>query len=122
MENRIKKLSPGTRWEIVFKDNGAWRAGVYKPEYGRAENIEILEKHSCPELFICMNGRMGLLIFDGKIEHTVEFMPGEALLVDDYHNGYFIDGAGFFTVIERTSFSTEYIDRATGKIIKTVHT
>jgi len=40
--------------------------------------------------------------------------------VTGYHNGYAIDPEGFFLVVERTDFSTEYADRGTGEIVKRV--
>lgn len=119
--NDIVKLIPETRWNVLFQDEGQWRVGIYKPEAGGADSITVLEKHTCPELFICMNGAAGLLVYDGESEKSIAFAPGEALLVNEYHNGYRIDEGAYFVVVERTIFSTDYIDRSTRKIISTVH-
>jgi hypothetical protein len=80
----------------------------------------VLEKHSCPELFVCMGGKAGLIVKNGADEELLEFVPGQALLVTGYHNGYGIDPTGYFLVVERTDFSTEYADRGTGEIVKRV--
>lgn len=114
------KLFPRSRWEVIFQDHGSWRSGIYKPESRDPAEITELEKHTCPELFICMNGSAGLLIRDGAREHAVSFKPGESLLVSEYHNGFLVDENGYFLVIERTSFTTSYMDRRTGKITRTV--
>ena len=94
--------------------------GIYKPEFTVIDDIDILEKHTCPELFICCGGRAGLLCGFGADERIIEMNPGEALMVEDYHNGFIIDDDGYFTVVERSNFTTEYIDRSTGKLVKTV--
>jgi hypothetical protein len=121
MNNHVKKCSPSVRWEVIYSDPGAWRSGIYRPDAIRPDEIDALERHSCPELFVCMEGRAGLLLWDGQRERAVDFKPGDALLVEEYHNGYRTEENGFFLVIERTSFVTEYIDRSTRKITKTVH-
>ncbi|MBN2077916.1 MAG: hypothetical protein JW838_03065 [Spirochaetes bacterium] len=41
-------------------------------------------------------------------------------MVTDYHNGFTIDPGGHFLVIERTDFTTEYIDRSNGAFIRRV--
>jgi hypothetical protein len=91
--------------------------GVYRPESTSPGEIVTLEKHSCPELFICQGGRTGLLIGSGSGERAVEMEPNEAVLVTDYHNGYVIEPGGYFLVVERTSFTTEYIDRSTLAVV-----
>ena len=116
----ITTLLPGSRWSVIFKDEGSWRAGLYRPEHDAAGKVEVLEKHSCPELFVCMGGKAGLIVKDGAEEEIVELAPGQALLVSGFHNGYAIDPKGFFLVIERTDFGTEYADRGTGEIVKRV--
>ena len=117
MTDRIVTLKPEGRWHVPVSDEGHWRMGVYTPESSSPAEITILEKHSCPELFVCMKGRMGLLTGSGKEEKIIELDPDQAVLVDDYHNGYSIDPSGYFLVIERTSFTTEYIDRKTLEVI-----
>jgi len=118
--NKIENINPDVVWKVISEDKGYWRIGVYKPEFSSPEDITILEKHSCPELFICTGGKAGLiLIIDGK-ESLKILEPFQSILVDGFHNGFRIDGSAFFLVAERSSFETEYIDRISGKIIKRV--
>jgi hypothetical protein len=118
---KIIKIEPDGRWNVLFKDEGSWRVGVYKPEFDSHEKIDLLEKHTCPELFICCGGRMGILAGFGRDERIMELNPGEVVLIEDYHNGFFIDENGYFMVVERTAFTTEYIERESGRLIKTVN-
>lgn len=96
--------------------------GLYRPENIGTESVLELERHSCPELFVCLGGRAGLVLYDGSTETVVEFEPGEELLVSGYHNGFIVDQGAFFLVVERTSFTTEYIDRKTRLSIRKVTT
>jgi hypothetical protein len=113
-------LQSTERWTVPFSDDGYWRLGIYNPEFTSQNEITILEKHTCPELFICRKGRMGLIIGTGAQEKVITLADGEAMLVSDYHNGFRIDDGADFIVVERTAFSTEYIERSTGKVIKRV--
>ena len=122
MENKPVFLAPGSQWDVLFEDTGHWRMGLYRPDALSRECVETLEKHSCPELFICAGERAGLVLFDGQRERCVDFQPYEAMMVSQHHNGYRIDAGGFFYVVERSSFTTEYIDRKTGKLIRRVET
>lgn len=90
---------------------------MYLPEFYSSADIDVLEKHTCSELFICTGGRMGLLLSEDGVENEVILQPGEAVMVKAYHNGFRIDREGFFMVVEQTSFSTEYVDRKTGRIL-----
>jgi hypothetical protein len=120
MAQDITTLTADSRWKVIFSDPGAWRVGLYRPEHDAAEKVDVLEKHTCPELFVCMEGKAGLVLKDGAEERVVELGPGEALLVTGYHNGFAVDPSGWFLVVERTDFETEYADRATGAIVKRV--
>lgn len=122
MNNTPVALTPAGRWTVPFQDDGAWRAGIYRPEHTDPAAITEMEAHSCPELFVCMNGEMGLLLRNEDGERTVRLRPGEAIMVTDYHNGYAIDEGGYFLVVERTSFTTVYIDRASGAEVRRVVT
>jgi hypothetical protein len=118
--NTIITLFPDTIWNVIYKDEGNWRVGLYKPDSARHEDISILEKHTCPELFVCQQGRMGLVVKEGPDETIMELDPGQAVLVKGYHNGFAIDKEGYFLVVERTAFTTEYIERDSGRFIKKV--
>jgi hypothetical protein len=120
MNMSIFPLVPRTRWEVYASDAGQWRSGIYRPEFGSGDEVDVLERHSCPELFICAGGRMGMVTWDGVRETVIEFNSHDSLLVEDYHNGFRIDDAGFFIVVERTSFVTEYIDRRSKNFLRRV--
>ncbi len=110
-ENIIVTLTSTERWSVPLADSGYWRLGIYNPEFTSPDEITILEKHSCPEFFICRRGRMGLILGSGDDEKIVELSDGQAILVTEYHNGFRIDEGADFLVVERTSFTTEYIER-----------
>ena len=59
--NNITNIIADKRFSVVFEDPENWRVGIYKPEFNNANDIDKFEKHSCPELFICINGKMGLV-------------------------------------------------------------
>ena len=99
--NEAIALSPEAVWKIAFSDEGHWRAGIYHPDAGSPEGISILEKHTCPELFICLQGRAGLLIRRDGLEKAVVLEPNQAIIVEDYHCGFKTDSNGFFFVVIR---------------------
>jgi len=37
--------------------------------------------------------------------------PNQVIMVTEWHNGFIIDPKGYFIVVERTDFSTEYVTR-----------
>jgi len=120
MEPTPISLQPDALWTVLARDEGHWRMGVYRPDAAAPEDIDTLERHTCPELFIAVGGRVGLLLADETRERVIALHAGEALLVEDFHNGFRIDECAYFVVIERTSFTTHYRDRATGAITRTV--
>jgi hypothetical protein len=118
--NNIENVIPDSVWKVISEDKGYWRVGVYRPEFLSPDDITVLEKHSCPEFFICVGGKGGLILCkDGK--ETQEILEEfQSILVEDFHNGFRIDSSAFFLVAERSSFETEYMERNSGKIIKRV--
>jgi hypothetical protein len=119
MINKIS-IHPEQKWKVISKDDGCWRTGIYRPEFSGPDEIDVLEKHTCPELFICAAGRAGLLIYDDVSESTVRLQAGEAVEINEYHNGFLIDQEAYFIVVERSAFTTDYIDRVTKKNIRKV--
>jgi hypothetical protein len=118
--NKIENIKPDSVWKVISEDKGFWRIGVYRPEFSSPDDITVLEKHTCPEFFICAGGKAGLIILkDGKESKEV-LEPFQSILIDGFHNGFIIDEGAFFLVTERSSFETEYIERKSGKIIKRV--
>jgi len=116
--NRFFDITADTRWKIIAQDPGQWRIGIYRPEYAGEKDIRELEKHTCPELFICAEGNMGIIIKEDGAEEIRILKPGEAAMLSGYHNGFCASDSGYFIVAERTSFSTEFIDRTTGLFLR----
>ena len=106
----IIKISPGKRWEVVFRDNDNWQVGIYFPEYTSREQIDVLEKHDAPELFYLVSGRIVLVLSnDLKEIREVEMEPGEIYIVNEWHSAYRPNGEnGIALVIEKPSIKTEY--------------
>ncbi len=106
-----ESIDPVDRWQVFEEDGGFWRTGIYLPEFSSPEEIDRLERHSCPELFICQEDEMGLLVDEGSGEEEIILQPGEYLTVTGWHNGFRASEEGFFLVVERSNFETEYRDR-----------
>ncbi|MBI2569336.1 MAG: hypothetical protein HYV63_20155 [Candidatus Schekmanbacteria bacterium] len=101
----------GREWQVLCGDADHWRAGVFSPQPARAEEIGELERHTCPELFLLMHGRVTLVLADGaEGRRELPLELGRPVLVTSAHAGYCPDGAhtGAALVIERDRFSTEY--------------
>lgn len=113
MNNTPFSCKTSDRWTVIAQDTKYWRVGVYHPEFSSAYQITQLEKHSCPELFICANAPCGILLMvDGKeIQYILN--PNEAIMVTEYHNGFKVAPEGYFIVVEQTDFTTEFIERKT---------
>jgi hypothetical protein len=103
-------LEPSRLWQVVAGDLGHWRAGVYSPAGVSAADCPELERHSCPELFLLMEGRVTLLIHDGQGLRELPLEHGKPVLVTSPHSGFCPDGphTGRAFVVERDIFSTEY--------------
>jgi hypothetical protein len=111
--NKIYEFNPINRWEVILKNQESWILAVYKPEYFSVTEINELEKHTKPELFICQAGEMGLLLFHKNKEETIILKPGQIILVNDYHNGFRNSSEGYFLVCENQKFTTDIIERET---------
>ena len=118
MADSFFSIIPDERWKIIAQDPGQWRIGIYRPEYAAESEIKELERHTCPELFICAGGPMGLVVRSESGEDVKTLAPGEAAFITEHHNGFCASPDGYFIVAERTSFSTEFIDRATGAFLR----
>jgi hypothetical protein len=109
------QAAPGRVWQVVCGDRGHWRAGIYSPALSAREQIQELERHDCPELFLLMSGRLILVIAGADGVQELELRQGEPVLIAAPHTGYCPEGphtAAAF-VVERDSFDTEY--RAVGE-------
>ncbi len=108
--NQPIELEPSRLWQVVAGDTDHWRAGVYSPAATRAADLPELERHSCPELFLLLDGRITLLIHDGAGVRELPLEPGRPVLITQPHSGFCPDGphTGRAFVVERDIFSTEY--------------
>jgi hypothetical protein len=103
--------APDQVWQVMCGDADHWRVGLYSPVLAHREQVEELEQHDCPELFMLMSGRLTLVLAEGRgglRELPLEF--GRPVLVSAPHTGYCPDGphSGQAIVVERDVFSTEY--------------
>ncbi len=108
--NTPLELDPVRLWQVVAGDAGHWRAGVYSPAAASAAELPELERHTCPELFLLLDGRVTLLIHDGLQVRELALEPGVPVLVTQPHSGFCPDGphTGRVFVVERDLFSTHY--------------
>jgi hypothetical protein len=106
----LLNAKPDQVWQVVCGDEGHWRAGIYSPSVTDRAQIQELERHDCPELFLLMRGRMVLVIAQPGGPQELELQPGKPVLISAPHTGYCPDGphTGAAFVVERDSFDTEY--------------
>ncbi|MGC4122741.1 MAG: hypothetical protein QM765_50850 [Myxococcales bacterium] len=114
-ENQPLEVKPGVRWQVMGGDAGHWRVGIYSPPETRASDCVELERHTCPEYFHLLSGRLTLVIKDGMMLREVPLEAGRPVLVTLPHSGFCPDGphTGTALVVERDLFATEY--RAPGE-------
>jgi len=107
----LKRPKKKTRWQVLCGDQEHWRVGLYSPEFASVKEITKFEKHSCPEFFILLEGKVSLALKDqrGKIR-TVRLKPMQPILIEDWHCGFCPNGAftGTALVVERDVFATLY--------------
>ncbi len=103
-------LEPARLWQVIAGDAEHWRAGLWSPAATCAADCPELERHTCPELFLLIEGRVTLLLHDGHSTRELPLEPGRPVLVTAPHSGFCPDGphAGKAFVVERDLFSTEY--------------
>ena len=100
----------GRLWQVLCGDAGHWRAGFYSPSFTLMSQIIELERHSCPELFLLISGRLTVVVADCGELHEIALEPGKPVLVTGPHAGFCPDGVhtGAAFVVERDRFETEY--------------
>jgi hypothetical protein len=101
---------PSQVWHVLCGDAGHWRVGMYSPCASRVEQVQELERHDCPELFVLISGKITLIVFERGVVREIELLPGVGVLVSAPHSGYCPEGphSGRALVVERDSFDTEY--------------
>ena len=113
--NKLLTPHDKERWQVLCGDENHWRLGIYSPEYSKESDILELESHNCPEMFILLEGRVSLLLFNEETKgfETLELLPGKPIMVDTWHDGFCPDGpfTGKALVVERDQFETLYKNR-----------
>lgn len=109
-DNTPLDIAPNRLFQVLCGDEGHWRAGVYSPAATSADDCAELERHSCPELFVLLCGRLTLVIGEGKARRLVELSQERPILVTAPHAGFCPDGphTARALVVERDLFSTAY--------------
>lgn len=104
--------APGKVWQVLCGDEGCWRAGVYSPEAVTADACVELERHTCPELFLLLEGRVTLVALQDGKRNELPLEKGKPVLIRAPHSGFCPDGphTGKAFVVERDRFETEYLE------------
>lgn len=109
--NELLDSECGIRWSVLCGDKDHWRTGFYSPEQNNLSQIDKLEKHSCPELFMLIEGDLTLVIGtkEGCLQ-AIKLEKHKPILIDTWHNGFCPNGpfTGKAMVVERDNFVTEY--------------
>jgi hypothetical protein len=108
--NKLLDAECGTTWCVMCGDKDHWRTGFYSPEQNSFTQIDRLEKHSCPELFMLLEGSLTLVIEEEGNLKTIILEKNKPILIDTWHNGFCPNGpfTGKALVVERDNFVTEY--------------
>ena len=60
--NSFLEIETDQIWQVLCGDTGNYRIGVYSPAATSVGQIEELEEHDCPELFLLLEGELSLLL------------------------------------------------------------
>jgi len=101
-----------TNWKVIFVDDKRWQVGVYVPKFNSIKEVEWLECHDAPELFLLVRGSVVLVTSsDGKGVVETRMEPGIIYIVDEWHNAYRPEGLeGVTLVVEKTGIKTEFLN------------
>jgi hypothetical protein len=108
--DRVLSFPAGQEWQVLCGDHEHWRVGIYSPAHQSLDQLQQLEQHNCPELFVLLEGEMTLVLaLEGELISR-PLPKGQPILVTAPHNGYCPQGphSGTALVVERDHFTTEY--------------
>lgn len=105
----IPKYQDGFDWQVLANDEDNWRTGISSPPQSSIDEIENLEKHDGPELFMLTKGRASIIVRDEEEERIIELKPFQPVLVNGWHGTYCPDGprTGSILVVEKPNNVTE---------------
>ena len=109
-KNCILTVEHKKTWQVLCGDSNHWRTGIYSPSTSSVDEIQELENHSCPELFLLTEGELTLVIEGKNGLKKLKLEKGKPVFIDTWHSGYCPKGpyTGKAFVVERTEFITEY--------------
>ncbi len=109
MATKKVSLQGKKRWKVMFRDKNKWLSGLYSPEFTKDGEIKKFEKHSGPELFLLLEGKMTLVLLKSKGREEIPLKKDEAVIVDTWHNAYRPRGCkGVALVVEKDNISTQW--------------
>jgi hypothetical protein len=110
MGNAAIDFAENQVWQVICGDQNHWRAGIYSPSMSHPDEIKELECHTCPELFLLLQGHITLVLFENNAIRELPLELKKPVLVTAPHAGYCPDGPfhGLAFVIERDAFETAY--------------
>lgn len=116
-----QNINATKEWEVLFTAENAWRVGIYRPKFSSADEIFELEKHTCPEAFLLLEGDITILFknSNGAIAQK-HLKKNELVVVTEPHAGFSPHRDGVAIVIENAVFSTDYTSRENDRVIRSV--
>jgi len=111
--HKALKAKAAKEWQVLCGDKNHWRVGFFSPPQSKNNQVKELEKHTCPELFMLIQGSITLIIDPGDGEYELVLQPMQPVMVSGWHAGYSPKGPykGVAMVVERDHFSTIYRQR-----------
>lgn len=104
------------RWRVIFEqaETPGYKIGLYRPEFRRTEEIDWLEQHEGPEIFLLLQGEVTLVLRNSQSDPaSEELLPLEIskpVAVFGFHNA-FADEDGLCYVVEATGMATRFSQR-----------
>jgi len=110
----IPKFQDGFDWQVIANYEDSWSTGISSPPQSSVDEIEDLEKHDTPEMFMLTKGKANILVRDEDEERIIELKPFQPVLVNGWHKTYCPEGprTGSILVIEKPNSKTEFKKRS----------
>jgi len=110
MTNQSLETDVNKIWQVICGDRDHWRVGIYSPEFSNIGQVQKLEKHSCPEFFMLLEGELTLVLDRNNKLELLKLEKFKPILVDTWHTGFSPQGPfkSKALVVERDTFTTKY--------------